>query len=240
MVMGAYKFESDNITDILKYLEKNTLFVLDIDHTLIEPVQAIGSTHWEKHLTKKLLAEGFTHHEACIRAFHQWRTIQHLTDVKTIQDSIYDVTKYIRSNQINTLGLTSRDGTLPNLTFDQLKSVHLHEIFSIQNAPSDLTANYPCAYFNGTVFCGFNKKDEAFKLFLQHIQLNPTKVVFIDDQQSHIEELEDITSRLGIEYVGMKYTASGDHTFDSKIADIQEKHLPKLLSNREALDLLEA
>lgn len=238
--MSVYKFESSSVKDILKHVDKNTLIVFDIDHTLIEPVQAIGSTHWERHLTKKLLEQGFTYHEACIRAFHQWRTIQHLTDVKTIEDAIYEVIDYLKENQVKTLGLTSRDGTLSNLTFDQLKSVNLHEIFTIHNDTSDLSANYPCTYYNGTVFCGFNKKDAAFKLFLNHINLSPKKIVFIDDQQSHVEELEDLATLLGIEYVGMKYTASGDHTFDSKIADIQEKHLPKLISNREALDLLEA
>lgn len=238
--MSIYKFESDNVKDILKHVDKNTLVVLDIDHTLIEPVQAIGSTHWEKHLTKKLMGQGYTHHEACIRAFHQWRTIQHLTDVKIIEESIYEVLSHLKALKIDILGLTSRDGTLSDLTFDQLKSVNLHNIFSIQNDPSEISANYPCSYFNGAVFCGFNKKDEAFKLYLNQIQLIPKKVVFVDDQQSHVEELEDLAVFLGIEYVGMRYTASGDHTFNPKIADIQEKHLPKLLSNREALDLLEA
>ena len=38
----------------------------------------------------------------------------------------------------------------------------------------------------------------------------------------------------------MTYGASGTHRFDPKIAEIQEKHLPKLISDREALDLLEA
>lgn len=238
--MSVYKFKSDKVVDVLDHLDKSSLLIFDIDHTLIEPVQAIGSTHWERHLTQKLLQQGFTYHEACIRAFHQWRTIQHLTAVRAVEDSIYEVLKFIRKLQVHTLGLTARDGTLSELTFDQLKSVKLDEIFSLRLKLEEIQGSYPLSYNKGAVFCGFNKKDAALKMFIEQTHFVPKKIVFVDDQKSHVEELEDLAHRLGFDYVGMHYTASGDHTFDPKIADIQEKHLPKLISNKEALDLLEA
>lgn len=238
--MSIFKFESSNVRDILKYADGSCLAIFDIDHTLIEPVQTIGSTHWERHLMKKLMEKGFTYHESAIRAFHQWRTIQHLTDVKLVEESIFEVITGLKLLQIQTLGLTARDGTLSSLTFDQLKSVNLHNMFSQHKVNSNLMGNFPCTYFNGAVFCGFNKKDEALKLFLEQANFKPKKILFIDDQQSHVDELEELSRILGIEYVGMKYTASGDHTFDPKVAEMQERHLPKLLSDGEALDLLEA
>lgn len=238
--MSVYKFESDTLLDIVKHVDSDTLFIFDIDHTLIEPVQNIGSTHWERHLAKKLKEEGFTHHEASIRAFHQWRTIQHLTAVKAVEESIYEVKALIKSLNVETLGLTARDGTLSDLTYDQLKSVQLDTIFTYQADCKDLPGNYPCKYSRGTVFCGFNKKDAGLNLFLEHVKMRPKKVVFVDDQKSHVDELEDLANLLGIEYVGMTYHASGNHKFDAQIAEIQEQYLPKLISDREALDLLEA
>ncbi len=237
--MSAYKFESDSIRDILKHIDPETLFILDIDHTIIEPVQSIGSTHWERHLAKKLMDSGYTYHEACIRAFHQWRTIQHLTQVRPVEESIYEFHDFLKSSKIETMGLTSRDSTLSDLTFEQLASVQLGDVFSFQKPCVELQGNYPCQYTKGAIFCGFNKKDHGLDLFLSHIDFKPSKIVFVDDQSSHIDELGDLSEMLKIDYVGMKYNASGVHKFDAKLADIQEKHLPKLLSDREALDLLE-
>ncbi len=238
--MSVFKFESDTLQDLLDHIDAKTLFIFDIDHTLIEPVQIIGSTHWEKYIAKKLKGQGFTHHEASIRAFHQWRTIQHLTAVKAVENSIYEVLRLIDSLNLRTLGLTARDSTLSELTFDQLKSVGLDKIFTFQSPSEDLAADYPCRYFNGAVFCGFNRKDIGLRLFLEHVKVKPQKVVFVDDQKSHVDELEEFSIAEGIEYVGMTYHASGDHKFNPQIAEIQEKYLPKLISDREALDLLEA
>ncbi|MCH9632972.1 MAG: hypothetical protein S4CHLAM6_13210 [Chlamydiae bacterium] len=238
--MSVYKFESDTLLDIVEHVDSNTLFIFDIDHTLIEPVQIIGSTHWERHLAKKLKEQGFTHHEACIRAFHQWRTIQHLTAVKAVEESVYEILTLVKNLNVQTLGLTARDGTLSELTFDQLKSVQLDKLFTHKEDCKDLPGNYPCKYTKGAIFCGFNKKDVGLQLFLEHVKMNPKKVVFVDDQKSHIDELEDLSNLLGIEYVGMTYHASGDHKFDPQIAEIQEQYLPKLISDKEALDLLEA
>ncbi len=238
--MTIYKFESHSIQDLLQYVDSNTLFIFDIDHTLIEPSQIIGSAHWEKYLASKLMSQGFTYHEACIRAFHQWRTIQHLTQVKPVETVIYEFIKAIQALNIITLGLTARDGTLSQLTFDQLNSVQLSHAFNMHGDSHDFSSNYPCSFRNGAVFCGFNKKDEGLKLFLEHSKLEPKKIIFVDDQRSHVDELEDLSRSMNIEYVGMTYHASGHHKFDPKIADIQEKYLPKLISDHEAMELLEA
>lgn len=238
--MTEYKFESNNIRDILSHVDLNTLFIFDIDHTLIEPAQIIGSTHWERYLAKKFVSQGLNQHEAMIRAFHHWRAIQHLTDVKIVDESIYEVINFLKDLKINIMGLTARDRTLTNLTLDQLKSVQLDNLFTFLNDPHDFPGHYPCHLANGTVFCGFNKKDVGLRLFLDHLAFVPKKIVYVDDQVSHIDELENLSKSMNINYVGMKYGASGDHKFNPKIAEIQEKHLPKLISDQEALNLLEA
>lgn len=238
--MSIYTFKSNNLQDILNYLDPKALFVFDIDHTLIEPQQSIGSTHWERHLAEKLIQQGFTHHEANIRAFHQWRTLQHITRVQPVDIGIHDILKQIHGLNIPTMGLTARDKTLSELTFDQLASVQLDKAFNLIYDSTDLVGNYPCHFHQGAVFCGFNKKDAGLELFLNHIRLKPQKIIFVDDQQSHVDELKYYSEKYQVDYVGMTYGASGLHRFDPKIAEIQEKHLPKLISDREALDLLEA
>ncbi len=237
--MSTHKFESHKLEDINKHIDDETFFIFDIDHTLIEPVQIIGSTHWEKYVAKKLVSQGFSQHEAMVRAFHLWRSIQHITAVKIVEEGIFELLQTLEQMKILTLGLTARDGTLSNLTFEQLASVKLDKAFSMIKPCQDLPSIYPCRYSKGAVFCGFNKKDKALELFLDQIDFMPKKIVYIDDQVSHIDELEHFSKAKGIKYVGMKYSASGDHRFDPKIADVQEKHLPKLISDREAREFLE-
>lgn len=236
--MSTYIFESKRIESILDFIDNNTFFIFDIDHTLIETSQVIGSTHWQKHLVRRLIDQGLARVDAEKQAQALWKQIQHQSPVRIVEEAISGLIAYLKARKVPILGLTSRDVEIVDLTFKQLASVELHDIFDVQSPCYSFDIDPVCHFSKGALFCGDNRKDVGLKLLMDHLDFKPKKIVFIDDQKSHLYELEEMAYASGIQYVGMHYTASSHERFNYDIARIQEQHLPKILSDHEALKLL--
>ncbi|MCH9634716.1 MAG: hypothetical protein S4CHLAM7_14730 [Chlamydiae bacterium] len=237
--MSTYIFESNKIESILDFIDLETFFITDIDDTLIKAAQIIGSSHWEKHLIRRLIDQGVELDQARSRACGLWKQIQKLTNVITLEEGVFKLIQFLKKHSIPTLGLTSRDCDLIDLTFEQLKKVDLHDAFTLKHAPQTLEATYLCHFARGALFCGNNAKDKALKVFFEQNNLNPKKIIFIDDQKDHLYELEEMAFHAGIDYVGMQYTASSPENFSVEIAEIQEKHLPNIISDEDAQKLIQ-
>lgn len=237
--MSTYIFESKKIESIFDFIDLDTFFIFDIDHTLIETQQVIGSSHWEKHLKHRLIDQGFSHEEAANRSCSLWKKIQKVTSVQTIEQGIFRLISYLKEREIPILGLTARDHELMDLTFKQLQSVDLHQVFTFLHPCQALVGTlYESHYSKGAVFCGDNPKDSALKVLFKQVEYTPKKIVFVDDQKEHLYELEEMAYNANIEFVGMQYMASNHDRFNLEIAEIQEQHLPRILSNSDALKLM--
>jgi predicted phosphatase len=72
--------------------------------------------------------------------------------------------------------------------------------------------------------------------FLSIINQRPKKVVFIDDKKSHVEEVKNVLSRHGIEYIGFHYTAHQyvEKVYHPEVAEFQRKFLKTIMSNEAA------
>lgn len=237
--MSTYIFESKRIDAILDFIDLDSFFIFDVDHTLIEPPQVIGSTYWEKHFMRRLIDQGFESVIASKKAQTLWKEIQKSTNVQIVDQEVLNLISYLKSRNIPILGLTSRDKAIVDLTFKQLESVQLHDIFSFQNPCRCFGIQPDCYFSKGMVFCGDNPKDLGLRLLLDYIQFKPKKIIFVDDQKSHLYELEEMAYQSNIHYVGMHYTASTHEKFNFEIARVQERFLPKIISDDEALQLIE-
>jgi hypothetical protein len=236
--MSTYIFESKKIESILDFIDLDTFFIFDIDHTLIEAQQVIGTSHWEKHLKHRLIDQGISPDEAKLRAYMLWKSIQEVTGVQPIEQGIFRLVSLLQNNSIPILGLTSRDRDLIEITFRQLESVDLHNVFTLDYPSQPLEAKHICHFSRGTVFCGDNPKNVGLKAFFNQISFKPKKIVFVDDQKEHLYELEDMAFHENIDFVGMQYMGSSHDRFNPVIAEIQEQHLPRILSNADALKLI--
>ncbi len=226
--MSTYIFESKRIDSILDFVDADSFFIFDVDHTLIETTQIIGSAHWEKHFMRRLIDQGWDNQEALKHSQSLWKQIQKNTDVQVVDQGILNLIAYLKS----------RDKAIVDLTFKQLESVQLHNIFSFQNPCHSFGIQPDCYFSKGMVFCGDNPKDLGLKLLLDYVNFQPKKIIFVDDQKSHLYELEEMAYQAHIHYVGMHYTASTHEKFNFEIAQIQEKFLPKIISDDEALQLI--
>lgn len=141
------------------------------------------------------------------------------------------------------MGFTHRQPAAAEATLRQIASLGFD--FS-KTAPASgafkVPAVYPTLYTQGVFFAGdCNRKGDVFMPFVAKTGTRPKKVVFIDDKRKNIDELEVLLEKEGIDYVGVHYTAifKAAPVYVREIAEFQYEFLDRILSNEEALTLME-
>src|SRR4051812_33940238 len=93
--------EAKRINEILGYINSGTLVVFDLDNTVMEPVQMLGSDQWFDSLVK--LFDGNIE-----RAVDVWQNVQRKTEMKTVEPGTPDLIRGLRSRGLHVLALTAR------------------------------------------------------------------------------------------------------------------------------------
>ncbi|MDR1596037.1 MAG: DUF2608 domain-containing protein [Puniceicoccales bacterium] len=85
--------------------------------------------------------------------------------------------------------------------------------------------DYPPAYSSGIVCSGEIPKGESFTAFVKYSGIKPARVIFIDDKDDTIENVEMACQALAIEFVGIRYLEAdkivSDVPFSEKMYDYQ-------------------
>jgi FMN phosphatase YigB (HAD superfamily) len=105
-----------------------------------------------------------------------------------------------------------------------------------------LPVPHPGLYERGVIYCGDNPKEEALIAFFQETGCMPEKVIFIDDRPDQVEKLEVRLEKLGIEFVGIRFSGADERVkaFDPAVADLQFSRLPTIISDDEAKKSLDS
>ena len=198
--------EVNTIFEMNKYEGKNVLFLYDIDNTLVRPAQDFGSDQWFFARYKSLAEELKSKERALDQALSEWTAIQYLTKVKEVEPKSAEQIALQQKKGLKIIGFTTRDLCLSRCTKKQLNSLNI-----------DFSKSRPCdedIYFknkNGVLYsdgilytCGTDKGDALF-IFLNKIHYYPTKIVFINDKKSHLDEVERACRKHGIEFIGLRY-----------------------------------
>ncbi len=139
--LDAEIFETKNFKEIIHHIHPKTLVVVDIDDTLLVPVQSLGTDAWflsrlDHHLQIK--KERFL---ALDRALAEWEAIRHITNVKIVEEGTDEIINEVQKSNMM-MGLTSQGLALTNRTLVQLKSL---SIDLSKTAPS----TQDCYFING-------------------------------------------------------------------------------------------
>lgn len=234
--------ETSNFQDVLAYIDDETLFVSDIDNTLIRPVQSLGTDEWSIYYQNLLQQQGKEKTEAFAQMSRLFNIIHEISDVKLVCPKISEGFSELKKQNCKMLGLTARNAKASTLTFRELASVNID--FSSNSPFSDfieLEAPFPYVHFQGVIFATTkNRKGDVLVNFLKHIDFKPKKLVFVDDKWSHVKEVIETAEKEGIPTVGIRYSAADEEVlnFNPVIADIQLKYLGKIISDEDAQLLL--
>lgn len=230
-------FEAPCFSDILKEADKKTLVLLDIDDTLMIPVQSLGSDVWFRYRKEELEKGGITSKEALEKALSEWEAIRHLTKMKLVEPGIDQVVAKMQKEGFLIMGLTTQGLALATRTVQQLISLGIDLSLTAPSSENHyFQNNHGVLYRQGILFTSGTHKGKAILKFLREVELSPKKIVFINDKQTHLQEVEGEVEKAGISFVGLRYSASDErvNAFDPAIAEIQFAPFKKLLSDEEA------
>lgn len=230
-------FESSRLEDIIPHVQPQALILFDLDNTLIESTQHLGSAQWRNHIRQKSLAAGFSIDEAEAILDRFWIFTQPLITVRLVDSSNLNLLSKLKENHL-VLVLTGREPIEKEYTIKQIQSVDL-SFDNPQLVNQPLNTKKPSLYHDGVLFSGENPKSETLLTFLKTFSIQPTQIVFIDDDPAKINELSEVLKQEGIDFVGMRYSDADARVknFNPAAADIQWMMLPKLISDAEAESL---
>lgn len=243
-VSKAQIIESPNIAEVVSHVDKDTLVLFDVDNTLIQLPQFLGTPEWFSDFHKKKVAAGELAEKATKETVTTYILVNQNSAAIPVDPQTSKIIARLQAQGIHVLGLTSRDDVLSQATFRQLKSVGInlnHGRFGRHLIK--LAVGEKSKVQGGIIFTGGKNKGHCLEEFLAITRLTPKKILFIDDQIKALQEVETILAKNNINYIGIRYSYLDfkSKVFNSEVAEAQLSHFRKtgrLLSDNEALTTL--
>lgn len=228
-----------------------TLFLIDIDDTLIDFKYMLGSGAWRRYImeaTKKIDGSWNWHD------IFSYPLIQNTSFITTVEPGTSEFVKELQRRGYIVSGFTSRERDqwydtaikgVDELTTQQLNALNIN--FNnkfLENAYSYLALD--SEYYKGTFFVNTASKGIYLYNLLETAPKLPKdfKVIFIDDKLSQVQSVAKALTELGIEGECYHYTAIEKKTkaFNPLIANIQLYYFCKsnytaIPSDQEALEI---
>jgi hypothetical protein len=231
--------------ELAGHTASDTVFLLDIDDTLLVPAQMLGSDCWFDHRIKQREADGINFATALDKTLAEWQAVRHLTRMQLIESDIPEIIGSLQKKGVSIMGLTTQQLALSCRTLSQLHD-HQVDLSLTSVCNEDLCFSlkeHTMLYRKGILFTSGKSKGEAFFQFCEKIGYFPKRIVLIDDKLSHLESMEKEAMKRGVEFVGLRYGFSDARktAFSPAIADYQlaNSTLMHLLSDQEAEDRMQ-
>ncbi len=230
------------LADALNDIQASDVVVLDIDNTILEPGQTLGSDQWYGYLVEKYKASGLTQEQSIDHAIIDWIGVQKLTTVSPIEKQTPNLVLKTQGRAHLVMALTARPVELAAATLKQIKSVGIQfaEKYKYESGESIKLAG-------GVLFVGpKNNKGTVLQSFLKAQNISPARVIFVDDKEKHVKNMDAVFSQAGIANLNFRYGAADGKvkSFSPEIAEIQWEYFVKfggaLLSDREAEERLDS
>lgn len=231
-------------SDLLKYARPNSLVLIDIDDTLIEAEQTMGTDRWFIWRQEYYAKQGVDPELGFNKALLDWMAVQCLTRMKLTETGTDLAVKQLQNSGIVSMGLTTRGGSFTTGTVYQLQNVGIDLSLAAPSKEEIVFLNpHPVLYKNGILFTAGAKKGESLFTFLKMIKYpidNIQEIVFINDKKSHLADVQEACAARGIPFLGLRYGFSDERirNFSEDIAELQFKHFGKLISDKEAREEL--
>ncbi len=239
--LSADIIETAHMEEILPQVKSGMLVIFDVDNTLIEPVQELGSDQWFEHRIKEYISYGYAKDAALEKALREWTAIQSITNIKTVEGGTSEIIHKIQQQGVSVMGLTTRGLGLSTRTVEQLHTVGIDLGATAPIQEEIFFMNEKGVLFRGgTLFTAGTHKGNALRKFLKRINYTPDSILFVDDKISHLMAVESLCEDLGIPFIGYRYGRLDDkvHNLRKQIADVQFHFFGHILSDEAAERIL--
>lgn len=221
--LHAIIFESDTLSSVLAHADKDTLVVFDIDNTIMETQQYLGSDVWLCHTIDQCKSKGFSAKDVLNYILPLYFLIHEYHDMKPIQNAPALI-KTLQNKNITVIALTNRSKHITQITLDQFDKMGIDfSLTSICDKNLEIRHKYLGFFKKGVIFCAANPKGEMLFLVLEKVGCAPKKILFIDDKLKYVKSVEKESEKHNIECIGIRFSGA-DATkakFDPKEAEKQ-------------------
>jgi FMN phosphatase YigB (HAD superfamily) len=232
--IAAKIVESDTIASILAHLKDNqqTLIVFDIDNTLAETYQELGSDQWFSYKFAQEQKTGKSIQEVREAILPLFLEIRLQMPLKLIEESAPALIKSIQHRNIPIIALTAQEPGLAHKTSKELSILGINfsdEFFTVHRDIDHLESN--CLYYKGIIFASNNNKGEILLAFLDKTNFKPQHIIFIDDKDKNLVCVEKALEETEIQFTGIRYNRL-DEKVSSIDADQAEQQLKSFLESK--------
>jgi len=226
--LSAEIIDTHNFKEVESYVDHDTLLLLDIDDTLLIPAQMLGCDEWFKHRLEIHLKNNLSVAKALDATIAQWEAIRNLTEMEIVETGTEDIINAMQDKGYKIMGLTTQGIGLSHRTIEHLRE---NKIILERSAPfkSPFYFEYEdhgVLFRKGVLFTNGRNKGISLFTLLDNFNFKAKKIVFINDKDTHLKEIEKEAEKRGIEFIGLRYSFSDykKACFDPDIAEIQFNH----------------
>lgn len=234
--LSAKIVEVSSVKELPGFLEKEMLVILDIDNTILQTAQLLGSDQWFDHRINEYQAL-MSREEAFEKTYGEWLAIECLTKVKLVEEQTAALISKLQQEGYTIMALTTRSVDLCFCTLRQFKSLGIDLSITPPSHGDFFFLNQrPLLYRRGILFTDGTNRGAALLKFLQKIHYSPKSILFINDKEVQLKEVESICKKTATPFVGLRYGYLDQKVkeFDGKLAQMQFEQLGSILSDDEA------
>lgn len=204
------------MSEALQTVDAETVVIFDLDNTVLQAVQTLGTDQFFSFLVQTAESQGITGEAAKEWALDRATPIQPVTRVEAVEATTPMLIDRLQRRGITVFALTARPTAWSEGTIRQVQSLGVD--FRITSPALENAIPGAGTSQNGVIFLakGANK-GEALLAFLKH---TPKKILFIDDKLSNVQSVETALNKTQIEHLTVRYGAADARVaaFDPAVA----------------------
>lgn len=229
--------ETQSMVSALQDARPGDLVVLDIDNTILRPMQSLGSDQWFGLMVKQNEARGLTHFEAINQAIMTWNQVAKVTRVTPVEEDTPKTIRELQAKGINVIALTARSLEIQEASLRQLQSIGVSLKPNFYPRLPDQSVDFK----QGVIFVGpHNNKGKVLGHVLNYMETKPSRIIFVDDKLHHVQSMEEVFGQLNIANINYRYGAADAivKSLDEKVVNTQLGHFltknQAILSDKDA------
>ncbi len=200
MKRQLYK-EIAHFNNILKYVSKKTLLILDIDNVLVHPRTYFCSNEWFDKCIEQDTQGNLTREQLVNKYMPVFIAGAKVISYMAIEEDTPEIISSLQKTGIKIMGLTSRNPCLKQLTLKCLGDVGIDLSLT---CPRDLLPS------NGIIYTEGKNKGIKFLKFWKERKEDPElgNIVFVDDGERNVAHMLFAAKTLNIDFYGLRYAGA--------------------------------
>jgi FMN phosphatase YigB (HAD superfamily) len=201
--------EISSLKQLSQEVDAKTLVVLDIDNTIFEPQQVRATDQWFSAMFEHARSSGYDYQEAVVKVLPFYIDAHAYTKVTLIETCGVSVINDLCKKSLAVIALSARSLPMIPHTKRQFKDLGIDFTRSnVGHVRTDFTLNDgPVKFIDGVTYCGNNDKGETLLCVLDRLNLDPQKIVFVDDKEKNLKCVERSVARRKIPFIGKRFAA---------------------------------